>query len=274
MDSTNMCNLQTFGQSTMGQNQQVYEYSRLNLVSVSREQSVAIMFETKEGDQVTLSADSSIEAAYATYDSKAQIKGAHTESKGQLNSVTAERKFTINVEGDLSDQEKKEIKKLLGKIFKMMKNFLSGQIDSPGISTVKDIQLDTLANVEAKYEVKKSVLEVDHTSAEHETDLSTPVRESDGDSKPMARLIDRMVAALNHSRVEHDRFLKFFGHRPSRLSDEYIEQEPDAWKMRKLARMISTGLFHQLENILNIAKESSQSDNPANEDAIPETEAV
>ena len=90
MDSMNFCNLQPFGQSTTGQNQQVYEYSRLNLDAVSREQSAEITFVTQEGDKVTLSADSSLKAAHITYDHQAQIKGTFTESMMRLNSVSVE----------------------------------------------------------------------------------------------------------------------------------------------------------------------------------------
>jgi hypothetical protein len=252
MDSMNICNLQPFEQSTMEKNPQVYEYSRLNLAAVSREQSVDITFVTKEGDKVTLSADSSLKAAYATYDNQAQIKGVYAESTGRLNSVAVEREFTIGVEGDLNDQEKKEIKKVLRQIFKMMKNFLSGQKGNPATSTVKDIELDTLANVEAKFEVKQSVLQVNHTSAEVVTNSSIPAKESDTDSTRSERLIGSMVDALKDSEVEHDRFLKAFEHRPARLSDEYIKQEPDAWKMRKMVHRIFAGLFRQLENMTNL----------------------
>ena len=273
MDSTNMCNLQTFGQSTMGQNQQVYEYSRLNLTAVSREQSADIAFVTKEGDKVTLSADSSFEAAYATYDHKAQLKSTYTESMGQLSSLAVERDITISVEGDLNDQEKKEIKKVMREIFKMMNDFLAGRSDNPDISAAKNIDLDTLATVEAKFEVKKTVLEVNQTTAEVVTDSSIPARESK-DARPMKRLIDRMVDAVKDSKVEHDRFLKFFEHRPFRLSDAYMEQEPDARRMRKMVRRIMGELFHQLGNMPNIAGDIHHLEDLANENTILKSETV
>jgi len=255
--------LNSLDQFNAGQKQQLYESSHMNLAAVSREQSADITFVTKEGDKVTLSADSSFEAAYATYDSQARVNGAYTESRGRLSSVNFEREITISVEGDLNDEEKKEIKKVLREIFKMMKNFLSGQSGNPTVSAVKDIELDTLSNVEAKFEVTKSTLEVNHTSAEYVTNSLVPPGESNRDSRPMDRLIDRMSEAVRDSKVGHARFLKNFDHRPARLTDAYLNQEPDARKMRKLVRRITAGLFHQLENLSNIAKDHNHSEDPA-----------
>ncbi len=235
---------------------------------------VDIMLVTKEGDKVTLSADSSFEAAYATYDNQARINGAYAESRGRLSSVNIEREIAISVEGDLNDEEKKEIKRVLSGIFKMMKNFFSGQSGNPTLSAVKDIDLVTLSNVEAKFEVTKSVLEVNHTSAKYVTNSSIPASESDRDIRPMDRLIDRMSKAVRDSKVGHDRFLKYFEHKPSRMSDKYMGQEPDARKMRKMVRRITAGLFHQLENMSNIVKDRYQLDHLAGEDTLSETEVV
>jgi hypothetical protein len=273
MDSMNFPNLQPFGQSNPEQNQQVYEYSRLNLAAVSREQSADITIVTKEGDTVTLSADSSIEAAYATYDKKAQLKGAYSESMGRLTSATVEREISISVEGDINDQEKKEIKQVMREIFKMMKDFLTGRLDDTAVSAVKDFELDTLANVEAKFEVKQVVLEVNHMSAEYMTDSRIPARESE-DPGPMKRLIGRMANALKDAKVEHDRFMKFFEHKPARLSDEYFKHAPDAWKMQKMVHRRFNGLFHQLENMTNSAEDRSHSANLPGEDATLGAESV
>ena len=65
----------------------------------------------------------------------------------------------------------------------------------------------------------------------------------------MDRLIKRMSKAVRDSKVENDKFLKYFEHSPSRMSDEYLEQEPDARKMRKMLHKIATGFFKQLEKI-------------------------
>lgn len=273
MDSINFSNLQPFNQSNPGQNQQVYEISRLNLAAVSRQQSADITLVTKEGDKVTFSADSSIEAAYATYDNQAQLKGVYAESRGKLNSATIEREVSISVEGDLNDQEKKEIKKVLREIFKMMKSYLADPSGNQTVAAVKDIQLDTLANVEAKFEVKKTIVEINHMSAEYVTNSEFPAPETE-DSEPVKRLINRMVGALKDSRLERYRFMKFFGNKPSRLTEKYFEHEPETRNMRKIVNKIFSGLFHQLENTTNKMGDRYYSNHPVNRDAILEPEAV
>lgn len=253
-----------------GSNQKMYEYSQMNMTAVSREQSADITLLTKEGDKVTLAFDSSFEAAYATYDRQARMNGAQTESRGQLSSVHVTREITLSVEGDLNAEEKKEIKEVVGEIFKMMKNFLSDPVGDPTVSAVKDIELDTLANVEAKFEVSRSVLEVNHMSAEYVRNSLVPAgeaeREPGREPGPMDRLMDRMAKTVKDSRVGHDRFLKYFEHRPSRMSDEYLAQQPDARKMRKMVRRMMAGLFHQLENMANSAKGPHYSETGDKED--------
>jgi len=177
------------------------------------------------------------------------MNGTYTESRGQLSSISFAREITISIEGDLNAEEKKEIKKILGKIFKMMKNFLSGKHGKLTVPAGKDIKLDTLANVEAKFEVTKSALEVKHASAEYVTNSSIPASESDRGTRAMDRLIKRMSKAVKDSKVEHDRLLKYFEHSPSRMSAEYVKREPDAREMRKMLRKITAGLFNQLEKI-------------------------
>ena len=272
MDTMNFCNLQPFGQSNPGQNRQVYEYSRLNLAAFSREQSADITLVTQEGDRVTLSADASFEAAYATYNSQAQINGSDAESKGRLNTAAVAGEVAISVEGDLNEQEQKEIKQVLGDIFAMMKNFLSGRMDGAPATSLEDIELDSLATVEAKFEVRESILEVDRTSAAYATDSSIPAGESEG-GQPVAGLIRRMADALKDSKVRPDGFLQHFGHRSARLSDEYMAQAPEARRQRKMVNRIFAGLFQQLERMSNISKAYNHSNNPANEDAMRESEA-
>ena len=249
-----------------GSNQKLYEYSQINMAAVSREQSADITLVTKEGDKVTLAFDSSFEAAYATYDRQARMNGAQTESRGQLSSVHVTREITLSVEGDLNEEEKKEIKKVVGEIFEMMKNFLSDPGGDPTVSAVKDIELDTLANVEAQFEVSRSILEVNHMSAEYVRNSLIPAGEPDREPGSMDRLMNRMAKTVKDSRVGQHRFLKYFEHRPSRMSEEYLAQQPDARKMRKMVRRMMAGLFHQLENMTNSANGHPFSDAPAQQD--------
>lgn len=269
MNSISLDTLNSLDQFNAGQKQQLFASSQVNLAAISREQSADISLVTKEGDKVTLAADSSFEAAYATYDRQARMNGAYTESRGRLSSVNFEREITIRVEGDLNSQEQKEIKKVLHIIFKMMKDYLSGKNGKPTGPVVKGIKLDTFANFEAKFEITQSALEFNHTSAEYVTNSSISKNGSDRerDARSMDRLIDRMSKAVKHSKIEQDRFLKYFEHEPSGMVDKYMELEPDGRKMRKMLRRIIAELFHELEKMKNIAKEYNHSETPAKEDS-------
>jgi hypothetical protein len=229
--------------------QKLSEYSQFKATAVNREQSADLTIVTKEGDRLTLSADSSFEAAHATYNRNAEVNGTDLESRVRLRALKVEREISITVEGDLNDEEKKEIKKVLREIFKMMKNVLTGHGAKPAVSDLKNIELDTLAAVEAKIEVRKSVLQATHVSAGSATKTSIPIGESARESDPLDTIIGRMADAVRDSKLERDKFLNYFDRNPSRMADEIIRQKPDAWKMRKMVQRIMAELFHQLENI-------------------------
>ena len=248
MNSISPDNFSPLYQFNSEQEQRLAEYSRFKLAAVSSEQSADLTIVTKEGDRVTLSVDSSFEAAYATYNRKAQMDGVYTETRGQIRAVNAEREISITVEGDLNDAERKEIKRIMHEIFKMIKNFLSSPDEKPAVSDLKNIELDTLADVEAKIEVKKSVLQANHVSARTVTTSSIPKGESIDVPEPVDRLINRMSAAVKNSKIEHDKFLNFFDRDPSRMTDEYLNRDPGARHMRKMVRRIMATFFHQLGN--------------------------
>jgi len=159
-------------------------------------------------------------------------------------------------------------------IFKMMKKFLSGQSELPAGNAVKDIELNTLANVEAAFEVKKSTLVFNHTEAEYESSASIPLNATDTEVKPADGLIDRMLEKVETSEVGHHRFLKHFDHRPDRFADEYLAQAPDAWNMRKTVRRIMAAFFHELENIAAKSKDPDPLALPGSEIMNSESKAV
>lgn len=249
MNSVSPGDLNSLYQFNPDQDPKLSAYSQFKVAAVSREQSADLTIVTKEGDKVTLSADSSFQAAYATYNSGAQINGIYTESRGILRAANVEREISISVEGDLNDEEKKEIDKVVREIFKMMKDFLSGRGDQFAVPDLKNIELETLANVEAKFEVQKTVLEASHLSARSETRTSNPGNDSVGESNPLDRLIGRLSESVKNSKLERDKFLNYFDRKPSTLTDEYLHRDPGARRMRKMVNRIFAGLFNQLENM-------------------------
>ena len=152
MNAINSDNLISLDQFNTEPKQQMYQASQVSLSAVSREQSADVALVTKEGDKVTLSVQSSFEAAYGTYDSQARMNGVDAATRGRFGSLNLEREITIRVEGDLNQAEKKEIKQVLRKIFKTVKNFLSGETDKDDIPHAPpdhrpDLVFDNLAAV-------------------------------------------------------------------------------------------------------------------------------
>ena len=99
-------------------------------VSTSRESKTDLTIITAEGDKVTLSAQSSIEADYTTYRAALVMKGMSGEVSGETLAIEIEQGIQISVEGDLNDQELEALSEAIQTVYGMMKDLLSGDNSS------------------------------------------------------------------------------------------------------------------------------------------------
>ena len=138
--------------------------------SLQAEQEKEIVIHTREGDTVTLTSASRLEATYASYNSfgiaqepvvddqaKAQSVQAIAE-KGQFYTFLDERDMAITVEGELSDEEFADIKNVIEQIDGIMTPLLNGGNPAEAISQAEKLMdLDTIAGIEADYRMKRTV---------------------------------------------------------------------------------------------------------------------
>ena len=256
MDSICTCNSLSTGQSTMEPYTKLCDVSQINHASIASEQSADITIMTAEGDKVTLLSHTQLEASLTTYNSRAYTNTTYIESQGRFVSFNSNRKIAISVEGDLNNQEKKEIKRVIKALFKMAKNFLSGKIENLKEKAEKFIDLKTISNVEAEFEYKKTIALLNHSSA-RSTDYS-PVPEEPSSSeidrgesayalKPINRLTDQMMGVVKDSGIRPVKFLKYVDQMLSRLLREFMMEGPIGRKKIGLARMIMAEFYDKLE---------------------------
>jgi len=123
-------------------------------VSVTRSLSSDITIVTAEGDKVTLSADSVSELSYASYDSKGRMGESGFAVAGEFH---ASRELSITVEGDLSRDELKDIRRAVKTIMKATRDALSGDPEKAAERVEKLGNLDQIASVEAAVTVSREV---------------------------------------------------------------------------------------------------------------------
>ena len=106
-------------------------------VAVSTDFSGRLSVTTAEGDKITLSADIESDFRAVNYTSHAAGNGTTTDIEAKYAEYSLKQEFGVTVEGDLNDQEVKDLSKLFRKVANIFKKVLSGQDDAALAKTAK-----------------------------------------------------------------------------------------------------------------------------------------
>ena len=106
-------------------------------VAVSTDFSGRLSVTTAEGDKITLSADIESDFRAVNYKSHAVGNGTTTDIEAKYAEYSLKQEFGVTVEGDLNDQEVKDLSKLFRKVANIFKKVLSGQDDAALAKTAK-----------------------------------------------------------------------------------------------------------------------------------------
>jgi hypothetical protein len=132
------------------------EQSRTTSQSVA--QSTAVTLTTEEGDRVTLSLAKATETQAGTYQGLTYgYGGAATNEAAFLRHIDSSQ-ATIDIQGDLSEEEWAEIEQVVEVIDHMMDGFLSGDLAAmtKDAGTLKE--LDTITSLEAAFSFERQVI--------------------------------------------------------------------------------------------------------------------
>lgn len=199
-----------------------YTQKQETLVALTHDQTSDITIYTDEGDRVTLSSESSNFLYYSNNKSlryeKFGTENTNYQNDEFLNqrSVTSQEEifieehtsnFSITVEGDLSDQEIKDIQKVLKSIDKIMQHHLYGKDVPPGMLKSMDARgFDTIAGIEADYQYKDTMMlhqslvkeAVSYDKAGVSEGTVSQIQEKEFD---IENSIDQMTSIINDSGV-------------------------------------------------------------------------
>ncbi len=252
-----------------------YNTSELTRVTSSLQQNADVTIVTAEGDKVTLSSGSQAQATYATYEELRYMGGHFAWFRDETLGLEVSREYSILVEGDLNKTELRDIGKAIRTIEKIMRDFLSGDIDHAAGKAMKISRLESISTLEASLQFERS-LSVDQQFTEHV--ISEPIESAEdmtmiGDTitsdhidkpvgeisqvvldsgvqpakllKPIRKVFSRLIKEIPHAQTG-------FGHRPRLQAVRLIE-------------------LHLLEKIRQLIEDRQNSDEKTIADKVDES---
>lgn len=111
--------------------------TKVSGVAVSTDFSGRLSVTTAEGDRITISADLQSDFRAVNYKSHAAGDGTAVDVQAKYAESSLKQEFGVTVEGDLNDQEVKDLTSLFRKVANIFKKVLSGQDDAALAKTAK-----------------------------------------------------------------------------------------------------------------------------------------
>jgi hypothetical protein len=264
----------------MAQANWAYESAQIAKAEITGEQSTDIQIQTADGDKVTLSLDIKFESSAIVYEKLGQTGTSYSRSQGQIVSANASSELELTVEGTLDEQEKKEIKAVLMNLFKMVKDFLTGNASTDTEEVQNFADLTTISKVNAEFDIKTNVTIAAQSYAKHV--VQTPVEEKPAIqeaeasnlpavSKRVDRLTDRMIERVKDSGAEPSEILNRLNKRRSRFSGNFMHAGRAGWHRMRMIKAIMEDFASKLrklsaENEAGINKEPAGAEKTANKD--------
>lgn len=131
--------------------------SRLNQIEAETRTSTDFAFVTAEGDKITLSTDALSQAVYTSYDARGRLRGQRLDVHAETLYLASAQKSALSIEGELSQEEIKDIQRVLDTLGKYASDLVAGTLEQPLEQLLDLHDLDTLQSVDASLEYSQSV---------------------------------------------------------------------------------------------------------------------
>ena len=216
-------------------------------LSTYQQKNTDITIMTAEGDKVTLSANSQQEASYLTYSSLVRRGSEMTQVQGKSYSMEVNQDLSITIEGDLNEEELRDIQESIKAIDKVMQATLSGNMDEAFFMTQSISDMDTISGFSANLEIETGISFVQQTAVETQTAVPEPPKGIDTilnslSREPSEDSIEKMMQVQKHRGFRNRKLIKPLRKYFSKLFEGIPEKYKGAEKYEKL------GLAHRLRS--------------------------
>lgn len=129
-------------------------------VAVSNDLSGRLSVITAEGDTITLTADLEYDFRAVNYSSRVTGDGSTVDLEARYAESTLKKEFGVTIEGDLNEQELKDLEKLFRKVSNIFRNVFHGN-DEAGLAKTANLagrfeQLSSLSGLDLNVDVQRS----------------------------------------------------------------------------------------------------------------------
>jgi hypothetical protein len=161
-------------------NSQAVQVAKTQVARLSTSQNVELNLTTDEGDTVSISLAASTQADYLKYLETGQDQDGQYANQLQMSSSNSEQGFTVTVNGDLNEQERKDIGKVLKIVDQMMTNFVQGHLEPMMAKAGKLSQLDSISDLSLEMSYSRQVLVAQQTKVQPASDSLGTTYDSQG----------------------------------------------------------------------------------------------
>ncbi|MBN1226593.1 MAG: hypothetical protein JXA79_06345 [Deltaproteobacteria bacterium] len=231
-----------------------YYGSQITNLSSYQQKNTDITIMTAEGDRVTLSTDSQRQASYLTYSGLACGGGAMAQIQGKSYSMEVNRELSITIEGNLSEEELKDIQKSIKTIDKILHEALSGNTDHALAMTNKVSSMESISSFSASLEIENTVSFGQQTIVETQTAAPEMTNEIESEGIPpsndrFSKVTDNIMEALKHQRFDNRKLIRPLNKYFSKLFEGISEKHEGSEKSGKIrmAHRIRSEMMRRLE---------------------------
>ncbi len=253
--------------------------ARVSQTAVSVEKNTDITIMTEQGDRVTLSVEAGFQSSYTTYSGLAANHTGYAEIRGKHFAFDLSLEQSIRVEGDLNEQEIKDIKKVLKRLDRIIHKFLDGRSDKVAKKVGMLLKnMKTTDSVEARFAFRAGAAVLDKAELSlprqtqtklmplgykkfiEATDFSTP--DSDrriqllqlppgfsSEFKPIHELTDDMIDDVEASQIQPPQLMRFIHILFERLFSDINRGGARNTDKMNLSRLIQSDFIQKLQNL-------------------------
>ena len=258
-DTHGKWNFNAFGNS--------YSDRQLTRVSESHQENKDITIFTEDGDRVTITSNQQSQASYSKYSAIA-YQSNHADSDNMTvdqNRYTLfqderfefenSRNFSISVDGDLNEQELKDIRKTIKAIDNIMTDILyGGDITQGVVKAIQLVNLDSISGITANYRYENAIsvekMEVEEVSTyNRDGEIEKLLPGFNKEAEYIKNLINEMINIIKDTAVKPSKTIK-----PLRMLFSEILRNLSANKRQyqpkiDLAKLIETALIEKIEQM-------------------------
>lgn len=143
-----------------------FNAERLRQYNASRQEQSSITIVTAEGDKVTINKAFSEQTNAMTYDRFARTSDGQLKVHADSLNYSRTDQFAFSVEGDLNEQELRDIRKALNMTDRLMPQMARGDMDALGKSVEKFASLSTLSSLDASYQYSEQIQVSEYAAVE------------------------------------------------------------------------------------------------------------